>query len=118
MPWSACRRPRSASSPGSSWSRRMSSDPIALPSADLTAGKPTSAVRPWLPALRYCCAVYLVIRAGLFVLAAAIWGLGAVPESGMPDGRVLTLHNGWQNAFAVWPRWDSNWFLYIAETGY
>ncbi|MBO0830712.1 MAG: hypothetical protein J2P29_01950 [Actinobacteria bacterium] len=96
----------------------MSSNPLILPGRRLTAGRHAAAERPWVPALRYCLGVYAVVRVALFVLAATTWGLGAVPASGMPDGRVLTLHNGWQNAIAVWPRWDSNWYLYIAETGY
>ena len=74
--------------------------------------------RDWVPALRYCAAVYLVVRVALFVLAAAAWGLGSEQPSSMPNGQPLPLTNGWHNIFTDWDKLDANWFLYIAEHGY
>jgi len=76
------------------------------------------ASRDWLPALRYCAAVYLAVRIGLFLLAAAAWGLTSEQQSSMPNGQPLPLTNGWHNAFTDWDKLDANWFLYIAQHGY
>jgi hypothetical protein len=76
------------------------------------------ASRGWLPALRYCAVVYLAVRAGVFLLAAAAWGLTSEQQSSMPNGQPLPLTNGWHNAFTDWDKLDANWFLYIAEHGY
>jgi len=70
------------------------------------------------PALRYCAAVYLAVRAALFVLASAAWGLTAEPAASMPNGQALPLTSGWHNAFTDWNREDANWYLYIAGHGY
>jgi hypothetical protein len=75
-------------------------------------------LREWLPAMRYCAAVYLVVRTALFLLAASAWGLTRVPHLPNANGRLLPLTNGWHNAFTVWDRFDATWFLYIAKTGY
>jgi hypothetical protein len=72
----------------------------------------------WLPALRYCATVYLVVRIGLFLLTAAAWGLTSEQQSAMPNGQPLPLTNGWHNAFTDWNKLDTNWFLYIAQHGY
>jgi hypothetical protein len=74
--------------------------------------------RDWLPALRYCAVVYAAVRIGLFLLAAAAWGLTSEQRSSMPNGQPLPLTNGWQNAFTDWNKLDANWFLYIAQHGY
>ncbi len=71
-----------------------------------------------VPALRYCAAVYLAVRVGLFVLASAAWGLSAEPAASMPDGQPLPLTSGWHNAITDWNREDANWYLYIAGHGY
>jgi Mannosyltransferase (PIG-V) len=76
------------------------------------------ATRDWLPALRYCAVVYGAVRVGLFLLAAAAWGLTSVPQSSMPNGQPLPLTNGWHNAFTDWNKMDANWFLYLAQHGY
>jgi hypothetical protein len=74
--------------------------------------------RDWLPALRYCAVVYAAVRIGLFLLAAAAWGLTSEQHSAMPNGQPLPLTNGWQNAVTDWNKMDGNWFLYIAQHGY
>jgi hypothetical protein len=75
-------------------------------------------LRDAAPALRYCAAVYLTVRVGLFVLASAAWSLSAEPAASMPDGQALPLTNGWHNAITDWNREDANWYLYIAAHGY
>jgi hypothetical protein len=75
-------------------------------------------LRAWIPALRYCAAVYLTVRVALFVLASAAWGLNAEPAAAMPDGTPLPLTSGWHNAITDWNREDGNWYLYIASHGY
>lgn len=72
----------------------------------------------WWPALRYCAIVYAAIRIGLFLLAAAAWGLSTEQQSAMPNGQPLPLTNGWHNAVTDWNKLDANWFLYIAQHGY
>ncbi|MGH3303453.1 MAG: mannosyltransferase family protein [Streptosporangiaceae bacterium] len=74
--------------------------------------------RDWLPALRYCAVVYGAVRIGLFLLAAAAWGLTSEQQSSMPNGQQLPLTNGWHNAITDWNKLDANWFLYIAQHGY
>jgi hypothetical protein len=75
-------------------------------------------LRQWLPAMRYCAGVYLIVRIALFLLAAAAWGLTSEHQSSMPNGQPLPLTNGWHNMFTDWDKLDANWFLYIAKTGY
>jgi Mannosyltransferase (PIG-V) len=75
-------------------------------------------LRQWLPALRYCAVVYLVVRIALFLLAAAAWGLSKERHSSMPNGVPLPLTNGWHNMFTDWDKLDANWFQYIAQYGY
>jgi len=75
-------------------------------------------LRQWLPALRYCAVVYLVVRIALFLLAATAWGLSKERQSSMPNGVPLPLTNGWHNMFTDWDKLDANWFLYIAQYGY
>ena len=75
-------------------------------------------LREWLPALRYCAAVYLVVRIALFLLGAAAWALGSEQASITPGGRLVTLTNGWHNAITGWNKMDSLWFLAIAQHGY
>jgi hypothetical protein len=77
-----------------------------------------AASRGWFPALRYCGAVYLAVRIGLFLLAAAAWGLTSEQQSSMPNGQPLPLTRGWHNAFTDWNKLDANWFLYVAQHGY
>jgi hypothetical protein len=74
--------------------------------------------RDWLPALRYSAVVYLAVRLGLFLLAAAAWGLTSEQQSSMPNGQPLPLTSGWHNAITDWNKLDANWFLYIAQHGY
>jgi Mannosyltransferase (PIG-V) len=74
--------------------------------------------RAFGPALRYCSVVYLAVRIGLFLLAAAAWGLTSEQQSSMPNGQPLPLTNGWHNAVTDWNKLDANWFLYIAQHGY
>jgi hypothetical protein len=74
--------------------------------------------RDWAPALRYCAVIYLAVRVGLFLLAAAAWGLSSEQQSSMPNGQPLPLTNGWHNAFTDWNKLDANWFLYVAQHGY
>lgn len=75
-------------------------------------------LRPWLPALRYCSAVYLVVRVGLILLGAAAWGLTTEQNSVGTNGKVAALTNGWHNAITGWNKQDSLWFLQIASHGY
>jgi len=75
-------------------------------------------LRQWLPALRYCAVVYLVVRIALFLLAAAAWGLSKERHSSMPNGVPLPLTNGWHNMFTDWDKLDANWFMFIAQHGY
>jgi len=71
-----------------------------------------------LPALTYCAGVYLVVRAALFLLGAATWGLSTEHASVTPHGSIPTLTNGWHNAITGWNKQDSLWFLQIAQHGY
>src|SRR5215469_4455733 len=75
-------------------------------------------LRQFLPALRYCAGVYLVVRLALFTLAQAAWGLtnesqyhraAGWPWSPMAHGAAAV--NGWIKQ-------DAQWFLYIAQHGY
>jgi hypothetical protein len=79
---------------------------------------PGQTSRGWVPALRYCAVVYLAVRIGLFLLAAAAWGLSRERPSSMPNGQPLPLTNGWHNAVTDWNKLDANWFLNIAQHGY
>src|SRR5215469_5079377 len=72
----------------------------------------------WLPALIYCAGVYLVVRAALFLLGAATWGLSTERASVTPHGSIPALTNGWHNAVTGWNKQDSLWFLQIAQHGY
>src|SRR5215469_17373355 len=72
----------------------------------------------WLPALIYCAGVYLVVRAALFLLGAATWGLSTEHASVTPHGSIPALTNGWHNAITGWNKQDSMWFLQIAQHGY
>jgi hypothetical protein len=72
----------------------------------------------WLPGLRYCSVVYLVVRLGLFLLGAAAWGLTSEHTSVGPNGAVAALTNGWHNVITGWNKQDSLWFLQIAGHGY
>ncbi len=74
--------------------------------------------RSWWPALRYCAIVYLVVRIGLWALAAAAWGLTDEPGSITPNRTTQVLTNGWHNAFTGWYKWDALWFVQIAQHGY
>jgi hypothetical protein len=80
--------------------------------------RPAQGERSWWPALRYCGVVYLVVRIGLWALAACAWGLTNEPGSITPDRTTQILTNGWHNAFTGWNKWDSLWFLQIAQHGY
>jgi len=75
-------------------------------------------LRGWLPGLRYCATVYLIVRIALVVLGAAAWGLTSEHDSVGPDGSVPSLTNGWHNAITGWDKQDSLWFLQIAAHGY
>jgi hypothetical protein len=75
-------------------------------------------LRDWLPGLRYCAVVYLVVRIALILLGAAAWGLTSEHASVTPDGPVAVLTNGWHNAITGWNKQDSLWFLQIARHGY
>ncbi|HEY2507239.1 MAG TPA: mannosyltransferase family protein [Streptosporangiaceae bacterium] len=79
---------------------------------------PAPAERSLWPVLRYCGAVYLVVRIGLWALAAAAWALTNEPGSITPNRTTQVLTNGWHNAFTDWNKWDSLWFLQIAQHGY
>jgi hypothetical protein len=79
---------------------------------------PAPAERSWWPVLRYCGTVYLVVRIGLWALAAAAWSLTSEPGSITPAGTTQVLTNGWHNAFTDWNKWDSLWFVQIAQHGY
>ncbi len=72
----------------------------------------------WRLAVGYCAAVYLAVRLGLFLLSAAAWGLTSEKASIKPNGKFVTLTNGWHNAITGWNKWDSLWFLHIAQHGY
>jgi Mannosyltransferase (PIG-V) len=95
---------------------RVSTERRSLPAARRSALAQTA--RDWAPALRYCAIVYGAVRIGLFLLAAAAWGLTSEQQSAMPNGQPLPLTNGWQNAFTDWNKMDANWFLYVAQHGY
>ncbi len=75
-------------------------------------------VRGWLPALRYCAIVYLLVRIALVLLGASAWALTSEDESVGPNGKVAALTNGWHNAITGWNKQDSLWFLEIAQHGY
>ncbi len=75
-------------------------------------------LRRWLPSLRYCAGVYLVVRIALVLLGAAAWGLAGGHPSVGPDGSVGAVTNGWHNAITGWNKQDSLWFLHIARHGY
>lgn len=75
-------------------------------------------LRGWLPALRYCAVVYLVVRIALILLGAAAWALTTEHASVGPDGSVAASTNGWHNAITGWNKQDSLWFLEIARHGY
>jgi Mannosyltransferase (PIG-V) len=75
-------------------------------------------LRDWLPALRYCAVVYLVVRIGLILLGAAAWGLTSEHMSVGANGSVPAQTNGWHNAITGWNKQDSLWFLQIASHGY
>jgi hypothetical protein len=75
-------------------------------------------LRGWLPALRYCAVVYLVVRVGLILLGAAAWGLTTEQNSVGTNGKVAALTNGWHNAITGWNKQDSLWYLQIASHGY
>jgi Mannosyltransferase (PIG-V) len=81
------------------------------------AAPAAAASRGWLTALRYCAAVYLAVRAGLFVLGAAAWGLSGSAELTYQGG-FTDLHNGWQNGITGWIKMDSGYFIEIAQHGY
>jgi hypothetical protein len=95
---------------------RVSSEPSAQ--SGTRRAELVRASRDWMPALRYCAVVYLAVRIGLFLLAAAAWGLTSEQPSSMPNGQPLPLTNGWHNVFTDWDKLDANWFLYIAQHGY
>jgi hypothetical protein len=76
-----------------------------------------AAPRSWLTALRYCAAVYLAVRAALFLLGAAAWGLSGNSELTFA-GSETALHNSWQNGITGWIKMDSYFFLEIAQHGY
>jgi Mannosyltransferase (PIG-V) len=75
-------------------------------------------LRLWLPALRYCGVVYLVVRVALILLGATAWGLTTEQNSVATNGKVAALTNGWHNAISGWNKQDSLWFLQIASHGY
>ncbi|MBO0836618.1 MAG: hypothetical protein J2P28_14075 [Actinobacteria bacterium] len=82
------------------------------------SGWASSGRSDWLPALRYCGGVYLVIRVALFLLSAAAWGLATEHPSVTPFGTYPTITNGWHNIITGWNKQDANWFLEIARDGY
>jgi Mannosyltransferase (PIG-V) len=94
---------------------RVGTERRSQPAARRALGR---VARDWMPALRYCAIVYAAVRVGLFLLAAAAWGLTSEQPSSMPNGQPLPLTNGWHNAFTDWDKLDANWFLYIAQHGY
>jgi hypothetical protein len=74
--------------------------------------------RTWLPGMRYCALVYLMVRMALILLSAAVWALSTEHASVGPNGAVPALTNGWHNAITGWNKQDSLWFLQIAAHGY
>ena len=98
----------------------MTASTAASRARAVVAGRTTrlDGLRTWLPALRYCAAVYAVVRVALILLGAAAWGLTSEQASVGPDGKVAGLTNGWHNAFTGWNKQDSLWFLEIARHGY
>jgi Mannosyltransferase (PIG-V) len=88
--------------------------------AELSRGLPwrLGRLQKYWPALRYCGAVYLVIRVALFLLSAAAWALTTEQASVSPNGSTPVLTNGWHNVITSWNKQDSLWFLQIAQHGY
>ena len=75
-------------------------------------------LRQFLPALRYCAGVYLVVRVALFALALAAWGLTNESQFHRAPGWPWSQMSGGAAAVNGWIKQDAQWFLYIAQHGY
>ncbi|MCU1692585.1 MAG: integral rane protein-like protein [Frankiales bacterium] len=91
--------------------------------AEPAAGPPRSGLRRRLPALPpgvgYCLRVFLLVRAGLFVLG--LLAVGLVPQNervGVPGWASPPIAQGWSNLVTAWERSDALWYLSIAQDGY
>lgn len=71
--------------------------------------------RQWLPTLRYCAGVYLVVRLALFVLAQAAWGLTNESRYRFDGHPWLPRNIGWEAAAYTWIKEDASWFLDAAR---
>jgi hypothetical protein len=71
-------------------------------------------------AVRYSLTVFVVVRVALFVAGlvavGAVHGLDPVSVPGWPAPPLAD--GGWHNLFTAWERFDSLWFLRIADGGY
>jgi hypothetical protein len=77
------------------------------------------AKRPLVAAVRYCLLVFVIARAGLFVLGAvAVAVLPANTPATVPGWPAPAVRHGWSVVFTAWERWDALWYLRIASRGY
>ena len=75
--------------------------------------------RPLIAAIRYCVTVFLLVRAGLFVLGTvAVAVLPANTPATVPGWAAPAVRHDWSAMFTAWERWDALWYLRIAAHGY
>ena len=73
----------------------------------------------WIPALRYCAAVFVGVRIAMFAIALLTYSLiDFHPAVGVPGWDVPAVTPGWHNAITGWEHSDSLWFLRIGSEGY
>lgn len=75
--------------------------------------------RPLVAGIRYCVTVFLLVRAGLFVLGTvAVAVLPANTPATVPGWAAPAVRHDWSAMLTAWERWDALWYLRIAAHGY
>lgn len=92
-------------------------EPVAVAPRSTPVGH--RADRPLVAAVRYCVTVFVLARAGLFVLGTvAVAVLPANTPATVPGWTAPAVRHDWSAMFTAWERWDALWYLRIAAHGY
>ena len=98
--------------------------PREVASGDEASAETARRPATWLSAetsaaLRYCLRVFVIVRAGLFLVGLlSVALLPANSPATVPGWNTPPVTHSWSVMFTAWERWDALWYLRIASHGY